>query len=284
MPLLLAILFHLIFFILLWISIFFNKKDDLPLDNHVFELASISNQEVDVPQRVKQATVAAPLIPQPPPVTKPPTPPSPTPPVLPAATPKAPIVKKQKKEKPSPLPPAKPVTSKKKASPPVVKKAPQKDIKMTKEDFDRLNPKKYIKPSVTIPTASKAPEYIPVETEDLKKDLAKWVKEKPIPKKNTLTRNENIKVLALENYKRGIKPKIERAWQKPSSLSVSRPTAVVQFDLLPSGKIINLRVIQSSGNATFDNSVKKAFRNVNSLGKVPYGSSLKQLRLTFEMR
>lgn len=155
---------------------------------------------------------------------------------------------------------------------------------MTKEDFDRLNPKKYKKPSVTIPIASKAPDYIPVETEDLKKDLAKWLKEKPTPETSTPSTSENIKILALENYRRAIKPKIERAWQKPSSLSLSHPTTVVEFDLLPSGKIIHLRIIKSSGSATFDNSVKKAFRNVNSLGKVPYGSSLKQLRLTFEMR
>ncbi len=81
-----------------------------------------------------------------------------------------------------------------------------------------------------------------------------------------------------------ISQKIERNWRQPLD-APSNLKCKVDISLLPSGKVISVKVAQSSGNASFDRSVETAVRKASPL-PVPADSVIfKQfevMRLRFE--
>lgn len=78
---------------------------------------------------------------------------------------------------------------------------------------------------------------------------------------------------ALQRYGSQLNARLNRAWIKPANLSGVRLTVQVQFDVSSSGRISNVRLRPSSGNATFDQSVLAAFAKVGSGGVTPTGQS-----------
>ena len=86
----------------------------------------------------------------------------------------------------------------------------------------------------------------------------------------------------LQKYSSRLRAKIDAAWAKPEQLAGVRLEADVVFDVSASGKISNVRLKPSSGNAAFDQSVLAAFRRAASAGPTPTGQS-HQFRLAFRM-
>jgi protein TonB len=78
---------------------------------------------------------------------------------------------------------------------------------------------------------------------------------------------------ALQRYGSQLNARLNSAWIKPANLSGVRLTVQVQFDVASSGRISNIRLRPSSGNATFDQSVLAAFKKIASGGVTPTGQS-----------
>lgn len=81
---------------------------------------------------------------------------------------------------------------------------------------------------------------------------------------------------AVNIYVAGLNDLLKQAWNNPQ-LAL---TTTVEFDVAPNGRLSNVRIVGRSGNATFDESVLAAFRQVTSGGPTPEGRSL-QLRFKF---
>jgi len=78
---------------------------------------------------------------------------------------------------------------------------------------------------------------------------------------------------ALATYSSRLRARIDAAWTKPAQLAGIRLVAEVIFDVSPTGRISNVRLKSSSGNAAFDQSVLAAFRRVSSAGPTPTGQT-----------
>ena len=87
---------------------------------------------------------------------------------------------------------------------------------------------------------------------------------------------------ALDGYSSRLRSRIDTAWVKPAQLAGMRFVAEVFFDVSPYGQITNIRLLRSSGNAAFDQSVLAAFRNASSAGPTPTGQP-HQFSLPFRM-
>jgi len=88
---------------------------------------------------------------------------------------------------------------------------------------------------------------------------------------------------ALANYSSRLRARIDAAWTKPPQLAGVQLVAEVIFDVDPSGRITNVRIRRSSGNAAFDQSILAAFRRATSAGPTPTGQG-HQFVLPFRMR
>ncbi len=76
---------------------------------------------------------------------------------------------------------------------------------------------------------------------------------------------------ALQRYGSLLNSRLNKSWTKPSALSGVNLVVTVVFDVSRSGRISNIRFSQSSGNASFDESVRAAFAQVGSAGETPTG-------------
>jgi colicin import membrane protein len=73
---------------------------------------------------------------------------------------------------------------------------------------------------------------------------------------------------------------IERAWDKPGGMELS---VEVDVDIAPNGRLTNVRIAKSSGNAAYDESALAAVRSVGSAGPTPGGVTLLRT-LRFNMK
>lgn len=76
----------------------------------------------------------------------------------------------------------------------------------------------------------------------------------------------------MDQYFAFLKQKLRHAHVPPPGVS-DQLTATVEFFLAADGSISNVRVVNSSGNAEFDQSVVEAFKSVHSIGPRPDGQS-----------
>jgi TonB family protein len=88
---------------------------------------------------------------------------------------------------------------------------------------------------------------------------------------------------ALADYSARLRSRIDAAWGKPEQLAGVNLVAEVIFDVAASGRISNVRISRSSGNAAFDQSILAAFRRATSAGPTPTGQA-HQFSLPFRMR
>ena len=87
---------------------------------------------------------------------------------------------------------------------------------------------------------------------------------------------------ALASYSSRLRSRIDAEWVKPAQLAGLRLLAEVVFDVSSSGQITNVRLLDGSGNAAFDQSILAAFRNASSAGPTPTGQS-HQFSLPFQI-
>lgn len=76
---------------------------------------------------------------------------------------------------------------------------------------------------------------------------------------------------ALQRYTSQLNQRLNTAWRRPSNLAGIRLSVTVIFDVSSSGLITNIRLRPSSGNGSFDQSVRNAFARVANAGPTPTG-------------
>jgi TonB family protein len=75
----------------------------------------------------------------------------------------------------------------------------------------------------------------------------------------------------LEKYQRYVYSTISTAWNKPASSTGAVLTVRVQFTILPDGSIQSAKIINSSGNQRFDQSILNVFEAIARFDSTPSG-------------
>lgn len=159
-------------------------------------------------------------------------------------------------QEPQPKPDPKPEPKEEKSEP---KKAtisesnnakPAKTI--SKAEFDKLNPKKdRSKPAPTRPRKSVDFSAVKLDSSKVKFDV------KPS------SSGSSVPSSALNMYAGHIQKKVRAIWIIP--IDCARLGLSVKLDLLisSSGRVLKAKIVRSSGNSDFDESVNKVFRNIS---------------------
>lgn len=82
---------------------------------------------------------------------------------------------------------------------------------------------------------------------------------------------------ALQRYSAQLNRRIEAAWRSPD-LAGAQVSVKVTFQVMPDGRIFNVRLMPPSGQFAFDQSIRAAFSDIGRLGPTPTGR-----RHTFSM-
>lgn len=88
------------------------------------------------------------------------------------------------------------------------------------------------------------------------------------------------------SYRDQVARRIEQNWSRPPSARRGME-CVLEINLVPTGEVVNVRVVQGSGNAAFDRSAEQAVRRVGrfrELQELPtdvFNQNFRQLRLVF---
>ena len=200
--LLLALLIHIIFFLLLWVGMRSPHIRKQPSARHIFELRSLA-----------APTVAVISQPAPPPL----------------ALPNKQLTTPLTSQKTPSAPTRKPIGESAQPKP--------KPIRLSKEAFDRLHTAKQgTNPQSKPGSTSTKIHFVPVGIADIQQQLQQNATAKPSAMAKPPA-NDTV----LADYQNAIKPQIERAWHKPPWDKHERSTAVVGFDVLPTGAITDIR-------------------------------------------
>ena len=89
--------------------------------------------------------------------------------------------------------------------------------------------------------------------------------------------------MRLQSYTGRIKLMIERAWLPPSH-AASNLRAVVHLTIDKQGRVEQLRVVQSSGNTMFDQSLIRAIKQVSPLPPPPEDPNEPSLEAVIQFR
>lgn len=81
--------------------------------------------------------------------------------------------------------------------------------------------------------------------------------------------NQSLQASVLQEYGRYVYKQISAQWDKPSANSGNNLSVKVQFALLPNGQIQSVKIVQSSGNLIFDQSVLNVFKNISKFKPTP---------------
>ena len=152
--------------------------------------------------------------------------------------------------------------------------AAKKKATMTKEEFDRLNGKK-----VASNTKSASADYEKVSTKGIVGGAAGGTTDQAGAGGTVLSRAEQDQ---LATYFAMLKQRLLAAHEKPLGVS-DQLSARVSFYIAASGAISQAKIVKSSGNAEFDQSVLATFRAVGSIGKRPDNRSDSR-EVTFDLR
>lgn len=144
-----------------------------------------------------------------------------------------------------------------------VKQKPKEVVKSKKSTISyRDFVKKQGKPKASKPKAVVAKVVVvpKIKTKDVKKVLDEKIK-----------RSARVSEEALSAYEALVRSRIDAYWEQPGSFLGYQNSAVMDFDIDVSGRIIGVRIVKSSGSATFDESVKNAFEKIGRVGVPPNG-------------
>ncbi|MBA3849555.1 MAG: hypothetical protein C0502_06105 [Opitutus sp.] len=161
-------------------------------------------------------------------------------------------------------------------------KKPAKDAppKMSYDEFKKKHGEPKVSKSTTPRTGAKAPR---IDT----KGITGGVKGGSTANNRgggggtALTRED---MAEMDIYITGLKNRLRAAYDelKPQGLGDTL-SAEVEFFIAANGEIGDVRIVRSSGNAEFDDSVREAFRRITLMGMRPDRKS-DSFRLTFRMR
>lgn len=97
----------------------------------------------------------------------------------------------------------------------------------------------------------------------------------------TASASSTVSGSELEGYFAELRRHLYRYWERPE-LGSLQLSARVRFSLRPSGRFEEVRIVESSGNPAFDQSVLRAFRRLGAAPPTPDGESYSPV-LTFQL-
>lgn len=151
--------------------------------------------------------------------------------------------------------------------------------KVSYTDFIEENPREAPR---TQPTPRPRPqiERPRISTEELRRDLESIV----VPRTGEIQVRQMTAAETdlLAAYRDRLKSLLDAAYRKPSGLYGREFSTRVQFTVSTRGVITGVRIVQSSGNEIFDQSVRDAFARVGNVGAPPGGKAI-TFQLPFEM-
>jgi len=149
----------------------------------------------------------------------------------------------------------------------------------TAEDFFREHGRPEApRPSQRRPERSvEAPE---IRTDRVRERLERFLSEERV---DDVARNASAETQkALQRYVARVRQRLKRSWRKPAALAGRELSATVVFAISPSGRVSDVRLDPPSGNAAFDDSIRRAFEAIGSFGPAPAGEGF-TMRLDFRM-
>lgn len=172
--------------------------------------------------------------------------------------------------------------------PPKVNIPEPKPIKKTVQPVKKPVKLPVVKPK---PKPKPKPKWKPVSAEQIKKNLGKRVKPKPV--KPAISKSEISKALSnivhapsasgnpseFSAYDSRIYAIFYGAWNQPAS-NAARP-AKVRISMLSNGRITSRTLIQKSGDDAFDRTVMDAVNSVSELPRPPSGYPLDNIIVQF---
>jgi colicin import membrane protein len=216
--------------------------------------------QVSPPDVVEVELVAAPPPPPPAPVVEAPKPPPPAPKVEPEVKPPPPIAKPDiaLREKPKPKPKPEPKKLEKKPPPPKddpeLKKRMQEQLAAEQKALDQQRQERQLR------------ELLAAQQADAARKAAA------------------AKASALGEYIARIQGKVRGNWILPQDLQ-GNPEAIFLVTQLPTGEVLNIKLLKSSGNPAYDTAVERAILKSSPL-PLPSDRALfdRELKLTFRPR
>lgn len=139
-------------------------------------------------------------------------------------------------------------------------KPPSKPASSTKP---RVKPKPKPKKPKPVPAKAKPSKAKPQPKEENVDDLAALLEALPAPAEVAVL-NPDFNYNYYDNF---VRRKIEQYWNPPSE----RPgmSVVVKFDILTSGRAVNISITESSGDPSLDNLALRAVKLASPFGKLP---------------
>lgn len=216
-----------------------------------------------------------------------------------------PVPKPQPKPKPVPEPETKKISPKKVKTSTTPKKKPEEAVKEKPKPAEAKKeeaPKK-VKAEKPKPVKPKEPEISPEDA--LAADLAALAND--VEKKEKAERNAFSKDLAslaetakateisgltdgsagasglVQVYGSIVKEAVRKNWRYPVFGQKNNLTASVKIDLKASGEISNVQLVESSGDADFDDSVLTALHDTEVLPEPP-GNSIRSIIVNFNLQ
>lgn len=86
------------------------------------------------------------------------------------------------------------------------------------------------------------------------------------------------------NYAQAIRAKIKSSLNFGGDAINSNPKVVFKVDLLPSGEVLNVKLLKSSGIPAFDEAVEKAINKASPLPKKKDGSVDREIEVTYNLK
>ncbi len=86
------------------------------------------------------------------------------------------------------------------------------------------------------------------------------------------------------NYAQAIRAKIRSSLNFGGDAINSNPKVIFKVDLLPSGEVLNVKLLKSSGVPAFDDAVEKAINKASPLPKKKDGSVDREIEVTYNLK
>lgn len=132
-------------------------------------------------------------------------------------------------------------------------------LKKNQNNTSKKTKKKTSRPSLKVPT---------INTGSIEKKLQNSLK----TTEGNTAKLTALELTALQRYSDELYRRLNRAWTRPANLAGNNNlVTTVVFDVSSTGRISNIRLRPSSGNSSFDASVRAAFAQVGFVGRTPTG-------------
>ncbi|OYV48444.1 MAG: hypothetical protein B7X06_01345, partial [Verrucomicrobia bacterium 21-51-4] len=158
--------------------------------------------------------------------------------------------------------------------PKAAKAAPKKTVTKPTENAKKISYKEFVQKQGK-PVAKNA-KAAPKKTAKLDTQSAKLALTKALGGKggaggaNGVAGGTAVEGARVDSFNSALLRKIDAAWMRPNAVIAEGMSVVVEFEVSSTGKIAQVRIVQSSGNDAIDQSVREAFIKVGNAGKPPH--------------